>query len=937
MLLSTYMGGSGNDEGTGLAIDGAGNVYVTGSTSSSSFPILGGSQVGNHGLEDAFLFKLSPAGTLLYSTVFGGLKSDVAYAVAVDGSGLAYIGGKTGSADLTTKNPFQAFASYPPLHTPSHGFVAGWDTTKTGADSQLYATYLGGSSDDEVRALTMDASETVSAAGNTSSSDFPMKNGFQTSATGKVGFYAQLDPSALGATQLLYSTFVGGSNCFFDRVKAIAADSDGNVYLTGSAGPDLMTTDGAFQIVFLQDPNYAQDPNFTGCAGSPFIAKVDPSLSGSASLVYGTYISGPGIGGVGSATGIAVDDSGNATITGQAGHGIPLVNTIRGSVNGIWVTLDGTNWFQLGAGTDLPILSLAIDSTVSPRTIFSGSGKGTISRSTDGGTNWTRVLDLHQNVSVLSLAVDPVFPASVYAGTELGVLKSEDHGATWIAWNLGLNTPVEVYDFVFDGGTLYAGTSDGLYSLNSGETTWIPRHVGVDVRQIAIDSATTPHLLYTASYIDGAYYSTDGGSTWEVLDIEGLRLGAIAVDTTTSPSTLYAYDFYDQQLWKTVDWGVNWSSNLALSGDDQKSDLTIHIDTTSTSSIIYVESESAGFPGSYKSLDGGDSWIAQGNPCVTMLDPSTSPAAVYCGSRRSFPDGYAVTLNAAGSGLLFSTYLGAYDPRAVALDTQKNIYVAGATYYLNEVVNAFQSVGSSDGLGNGGLIADAFLMKLGIQTLPGTTTDPVTTTMEVQSGQLTVTFPNITGSTTTSDPTLTTTSLTSEETANFSLSNNLGAFEISTTATFTASASDPITLCFQALTVNDAATFNNLTILHWVNSVAEDVTISRDFATHTICGEVTSLSPFIIVKGVTDQLSDLVRNTSSYNLQNGIQNSLDAKLQNALDALDSARKNDRTTACNVMGAFINAVEAQTGGALTESQAADFLQAANQIRSTLKCQ
>jgi len=206
----------------------------------------------------------------------------------------------------------------------------------------------------------------------------------------------------------------------------------------------------------------------------------------------------------------------------------------------------------------------------------------------------------------------------------------------------------------------------------------------------------------------------------------------------------------------------------------------------------------------------------------------------------------------------------------------------------------------------------------------------------VQSGTLAITFPNITGSTTGTPPTTTVTPLDSTATANFSLSNNLGAFEISTTAQTSATTANPIVLAFQVPTINDPEIFNNLQVIHIVGGVPVDATSSRDFSTRTIYASVTSLSPFIITKGPKDQIADLVRLIDSFNLRQGIDNSLDAKLRNALRAHEAATVRDRATACNTMAAFVNEVQAQADRSITSGQAQQLVVAAKQIRASLGC-
>jgi hypothetical protein len=209
---------------------------------------------------------------------------------------------------------------------------------------------------------------------------------------------------------------------------------------------------------------------------------------------------------------------------------------------------------------------------------------------------------------------------------------------------------------------------------------------------------------------------------------------------------------------------------------------------------------------------------------------------------------------------------------------------------------------------------------------------PVSTEVGLPIGNLTVSFPNIAGSTASGQPTLSVASLSSSDTANFALSNNLGAYDITTTAVF----SGNVTLCFQALTVNDASTFGSLSLLHVVNGVPVDITSSRDFPSRTICGTTSSFSPFILVKGALGQLQDIVRFVNEADLRKGIQTSFDAKLQNAESAFSSATGHDFNNVCNMMGAFINNVQAQTGNALTPAEAAHLIAAAKQVKATLGC-
>ena len=578
VVYSTYLGGSGPDSASGIAVDSAGNAYVVGNTQSTSFPTMNAYQTATHApvgpygytAGNAFLAKLSADGsTLLYSTYFGGsgVYGDGASAIAVDTAGRAYIVGGTSSTDLPTVNPYQA--------GPAGDFLAIFDTSQSPAAQLLYSTYLSAA----FNAVAVDATNSVHLAGSAYST-FPAVNGVQTAPkTGpSAALYAKLNPAASGSAQLVYSTYLGGG-LPGDTVHGIALDPAGNVYLSGSTfGGVFPVTAGAYQTALLTPVGYP----------SAFVAKINPSLSGGASLIYSTLLSGPGVNGLGSASGIAVDANGNAFVTGSMGPGLPLVNPVMGPVNGVFQSLDaGHSWIALtqGLGTAFPITALAIDASTSPRTLYVGTGmggNGAIYTSADGGLNWTQVFQVPSSSGssctfdegytstpcVMALAVDPSTPPNVYAGTSQGVYKSADRGATWTQFNTGLSGVAAegVRALLFDSGTFWAGAGDGLYKLSSGATSWTATTLNADVEYIAADPTTTPHTLYTSSQwgSGNSYKSTDGGATWNNIWITaGAGAAPIAVDTSTSPSTLYASSPYSNAnfslpMFKSVDGGNTW-------------------------------------------------------------------------------------------------------------------------------------------------------------------------------------------------------------------------------------------------------------------------------------------------------------------------------------------------------------------------------------------
>ena len=296
LVYSTYLGGSVQDVANSIAIDASGNVYVTGSTSSTDFPTTPGAfqSALNSSSGNVFVTELAAGGaSLSYSTYLGGTAQDVAKSIAIDASGNAYVTGSTSSTDFPiTPGAFQTTLT----SSSGNGFVT---EIAAGGASLGYSTYLGGSTNDSANSIAIDASGNAYVTGSTSSTDFPITPGaFQTTLTSSSGngFVTEI---AAGGASLGYSTYLGGSTN--DSANSIAVDASGNVYVTGStSSADFPITSGSFQTTLKSS------------SGNGFVTSV---AAGGASLNYSTYLGGSV---QDSANSIAVDASGNAYVTGQA-------------------------------------------------------------------------------------------------------------------------------------------------------------------------------------------------------------------------------------------------------------------------------------------------------------------------------------------------------------------------------------------------------------------------------------------------------------------------------------------------------------------------------------------------------------------------------------------------------------------------------------------
>jgi hypothetical protein len=329
---STYLGSQAR--AYAIAVNSAGEAYVAGGNAISSsygypysFPTTSNAfQTGCY--DSTFLTKLNAQGSdILYSTCLGvglgGIYGQGAHGLALDQTGRAYITGSAGAGIPTTAGAFQGQVAF---HNASNAFVTIFDPSASGGASLVYSTYLGGDNGavfqlfDYVEggaAVAVDSAGMIYITGTTRSFNFPVTPGaFLTSLPGRScypqrndrcpsGFIAKLDPTAWGPSSLIYSTFLGGAPGAVP--SAISIDSVGNAYVTGLTG--LWFTNPGPAFPFPTTPGaYQTNPLASGV--NTFVTKLNSAGNG---LIYSTFL-GPG--GPDYGTGIAVDISGDAYVTG---------------------------------------------------------------------------------------------------------------------------------------------------------------------------------------------------------------------------------------------------------------------------------------------------------------------------------------------------------------------------------------------------------------------------------------------------------------------------------------------------------------------------------------------------------------------------------------------------------------------------------------------
>ena len=338
LVYSTYLGGNFEDSGSGIAVDTLGHAYVTGYTTSSTFPVTPGAyQLTNNanitsGWGSAFVTEFNLTGTaLVYSTFLGGTGYGAkGTGIAVDSLGDAYVTGSSNTTDFPITNGAFQTTNYAaaavdgnPDAFASNVFVTKLNPTGT---QLVYSTYVGGSTDDYGTAIALDGAGDAYVTGSTYSKDFPVAgNAYQPTNLAyaneaSAGFVTEVNPTG---TALVYSTFLSGSGiapqfCGTDCTSggsgdsgtAIAVDGLGDAYVIGDAiSSNFPTTAGAYQTV-NNAAGYPATKAFIGV--NAFITKLNP---GGSQLLYSTYLGGSS---QDYGYGIALDGVGGVYIAGQA-------------------------------------------------------------------------------------------------------------------------------------------------------------------------------------------------------------------------------------------------------------------------------------------------------------------------------------------------------------------------------------------------------------------------------------------------------------------------------------------------------------------------------------------------------------------------------------------------------------------------------------------
>jgi Beta-propeller repeat len=689
LSYSTFLGGNGDDDPRSIATDAAGNVYITGSTTSTDFAAVGPIQPGNQdptgATSDAFVMKLNASGTaLLYSTYLGGADDDVANKIAVDAAGNAIIAGWTTSLSFpTTAGALSRVCSVAAGGSCLDAFVA-----KLNAEGSAlaYSTYLGGTGDDQARGLAVDSGGNAYITGTTASTNFPVTGGALSTDASSGAFVTKL--SVGGA--MVYSTYLGAGSGAAEP-NGIAVDAAGNAYIAGTTASSAAT------------------------GTDVFITKLNPAGT---AAVFTQFLRGAKDD---AGTAVAVDNSGNVYVTGKT-FSVNFPTTLGvvqpASAGPLFRSLDAaTTWSAASAGiTRGSLYALAVAPT-SASTIFAGADDdngGDVFKSTDGGGTWLAVSTGLTDARVHAIAVDPSTASTVYLGTRsAGVFKSTNGGASWSPSSLKATFVTALAVDPMTPATVYAGTdSSGLYKSTDGGTTWtVPSNALTTstIHNLAIDPAT-PTTLYAATST-GVYKTADGGATWASANagIFDENVNAVAI-SPRNPALLFAgTDSFG--IFRSLNRGTYWlAANSGIPGATAGVSVTA-LTVDSASGTVYAAVGQSNVSRIYKSSDGVN-WVPAGLAsarvsAITVNGNSNTITTATVGGSEAF-----IAKWSASGALVYSTYFGGYrddTSNAIAVDDAGNAVIAGTTSSLNfPIANPVQSVfaGGSD------LVTDAFAAKL---------------------------------------------------------------------------------------------------------------------------------------------------------------------------------------------------------------------------------
>ena len=647
---STYLGGSGGDDAASIAVDGAGNVYITGRTGSLDFPQQNQTQPSHGGgYYDAYVVKLDGSGeSLVYATYLGGSREDYGADIHVDAQGNIFVVGTTYSPDFPRVGAYQqALTGYSDI------FLTRLDAGGLPA----YSVLLGGTDQEVAAGLTVDAVGRAYVTGWTSSPDFPTRNPLQSRLAGTVAWKTTNG----GAT---WTSSAAGLNATWIRAVAIDPQNTNTVYAATHGYGAFKSVDAGASWVGIN--NGLTDPFVSALMWTAAVPSV--LYAGTESGLYRTEDGGaswqavPGL--YGRVVALAGDPTSPSTL-------YAAMEPATGGAGVFKSTDAGETWTDVGPYEQAS--SIAV-SAASPSTVYVGTWRG-VYKSTIGGGDWALMGEELMLGSVHGVAVDPTDASIVYAATDYGLFRSATGGAEWtLVGNFGLVISVVLAPSAPS--VIYAGTGTGVVVSHDGGDSWGGAGLGDAVPWTLTVDPANPDLVYAGSTasIDGvlARFSADGA--------------------TLEFSTYFGGSSFEE----ISDVQVDVNGSVYLVGQTASPDLPVASALQSTFGGVrdlFVAKLSPALQLVYSTYLGGSGWEHG-----TTLGVDASGGVYVAGATYSqdFPrvgghqpdfgggyvDGFVAKLAASGTSLVFSTFLGGSGSEndvTLALAPWGDIVVSGTT------------------------------------------------------------------------------------------------------------------------------------------------------------------------------------------------------------------------------------------------------------------
>lgn len=674
LSYSTFLGSSGNDQASAIAVDSQGSAYVTGLTGSGQFPTTTGAfqTTGNFG--GAFISKLDPTGsTLVYSTYLSGkfgTGSTTGNAIAVDSTGNAYVSGSTSSIDFPIVNALKTSSNF---FKTTDG-AATWNNTNTGL------------APDSVRAIAI-------APNNPNILYAGLAGGPYRSTDG-------------GATWT--KTPTTGLSGAFAVFMAVDPTDSSIVYLAPISGGLWRSTNGGNSWSTVNVPlNFAGVNSIVWEPGTPTTMYVGSGAGVFKSTDSGstwTALNNFGLSNVPVVRALAIDPTTPSTIYAGTATNAGLYKTTNG----------GANWTQMNSGmVNISSVNTIVIDPFNPQTVYAGSGSsgslGGINKTTNGGTSWTPLSNGVPNVPITVLVTDRTTSSVLYAATSgAGIIKTTNGGTSWAPANTGVwKSDIQTLvahpsnsSMLFAGGSGDSFQDAFVSKLNSsGSALLFSTFLGgrdTDISDgIAVDGGGN---IYAVGTTLSQNFPTVNANQPNRVANDNCNSGFVTKINPAVPSFVFSTyldgNGCDQARAVTLDG----SNNVYVTGSTGSTDFPTanafqSIKSGAFESDAFVTKFTTSGSLAYSTYLGGNgeehgfgiAVDAAGNAHVAGLTtsnnfPTLNPIQAANGGGTG--DVFVTKLNGQGSGLLYSTYLGGSEAdfaRGIALDSAGNAYIAGST------------------------------------------------------------------------------------------------------------------------------------------------------------------------------------------------------------------------------------------------------------------